>query len=393
MMDIFIEPGDVILFSRDCLAMPFTACLVCCGAKLFSGSSYDHIGIVIQEPLTEALFIMEANMGGVTLIPLKNRIERTSSRVLAVRKLVHVEPDNPTYKSRLWDLSQSYLKFGYNSSFSTNLQSVVHSHAHHTKGSMHWMERIALKNATNSLQAEIKYTNDPFIRMLLDLRIQQIEEQLFAADKSLALEFDSEVIDLQRTNCSQLVADVYLRMGVIEAVRSSLHYIPADFSSDNSTHTIHLMPGYSFTPNLVVIDPKTSAVSELGGRVVVKAAMAPTRFVFGQGDCLGLAACSAVTVTAGRVHVLDRGGRVVNELTASTQRNSTVGSGHVLRAAIKSTTEIQPCTQKTTDAFSAVDPSAYILRETYAAIETSQASAFVNVRPVGHVLYSCSTVD
>jgi hypothetical protein len=103
-MKIDIECGDIILFSRPCLNMNLIPAAICVGAKQAANTTYDHIGIVVEAPrsnnnITETfhkddiignpnkgeLYLLEANMRGVTCRKLKDVLERTSSVHYSIR--------------------------------------------------------------------------------------------------------------------------------------------------------------------------------------------------------------------------------------------------------------------------------------------------------------------
>lgn len=99
-MKIDIECGDIILFSRPCLNMNFIPAAICIAAKQSACTSFDHIGIVVEAPSNNNnvdkndatgrgdLYLLEANMRGVTCRLLKDVLERTSSVHYSIRYLI-----------------------------------------------------------------------------------------------------------------------------------------------------------------------------------------------------------------------------------------------------------------------------------------------------------------
>ena len=168
---VTVSPGDVILFSRNCgRMMPFPA-LLCYSAKIGSvhyiimppmhsslliypillihagaWSEWDHAGIVVPmdaDPscdLSSAgrLGLLEINIGGVTLRPLAQRIARSSSHRIAVRKLVAppasagaAAREIAAMAQRLRQASARVLNMQYNESSFSLSNSMLQSHLSH----------------------------------------------------------------------------------------------------------------------------------------------------------------------------------------------------------------------------------------------------------------------
>ena len=111
-----LETGDIILFNRQCMKMrdPLTFSL-CLAAKL--QSPYDHVGVVFRAdkdelslPIREAIkrsgslddakiYVVEANVTGVSVRGLVDRVTRTSSNDVAVRRLCFHNGPSPARSS------------------------------------------------------------------------------------------------------------------------------------------------------------------------------------------------------------------------------------------------------------------------------------------------------
>ncbi len=114
-----LECGDIVLFSRPCEQMDLFSSLICFGAKLLGYTEWDHLGLIIENPDTNELFLLEANRGGITILPLLQRLTKSRSTKLAVRKLTILHPNNTVldaqnsqrqeFIDKLWDLSNEYI--------------------------------------------------------------------------------------------------------------------------------------------------------------------------------------------------------------------------------------------------------------------------------------------
>jgi hypothetical protein len=150
---IDIECGDIILFSRPCLNMSIIPAVICVAAKQSSFSSYDHIGLVVEgdpDPIPNpnsngddkgldngengvkgVLYLLEANMNGVTCRRLEERLQRTTAIHYSVRKLIGSKSE--AFKTKLWEESQKIVGNGYNPSFLNMANSLVCSYLAHSQ--------------------------------------------------------------------------------------------------------------------------------------------------------------------------------------------------------------------------------------------------------------------
>lgn len=158
---VAVGPGDVILFSRNCGKMyPFPAMLCYCAKlgkiqiasnvswvsftiRVGSWSDWDHVGIVVpydEEPSLGSLRrrrlgLLEINIGGVTLRPLRERIERSSSHRIAIRKLVSPPAAGLSEASAMEDklrgAAARLMKMQYNESSLALSNSMLLSHLSH----------------------------------------------------------------------------------------------------------------------------------------------------------------------------------------------------------------------------------------------------------------------
>ena len=129
MRSISLEAGDLVLFSRSCTNMdPFSAAL-CISAKIGSWSAWDHVGIVV--PMSDGrLGIFEANLGGITLRSLGDRLRRTRSSKIAIRKLMKPKfISSAAMNQHLQDFAVRVQNKTYTDSISTLGYALLMSHA------------------------------------------------------------------------------------------------------------------------------------------------------------------------------------------------------------------------------------------------------------------------
>jgi hypothetical protein len=114
-----------------------TSAAICLAAKQTSFSKYDHVGLIVEsmsddndfEAPRGTLYLIEANIGGVTMRKLDERLRRTKSTTVAARKLIGPKPD--VLKELLWDEAVKLANKGYNSSFLSMAGALLSSYAAH----------------------------------------------------------------------------------------------------------------------------------------------------------------------------------------------------------------------------------------------------------------------
>lgn len=237
-----IEAGDIILFSRQCLMMPTIPAGICMAAKLTSFSPYDHVGIVVErvENNEKKLFILEANMGGVTCLPLIDRLKLSKkSNLISVRKLINAHVVNPDYKNQLSLFVDSVINSGYNTSFESMTKALFSSY-------------LSLKRS-DSRQINFGNGDDHF---LLPARERSPTEMNFS-------DIDKKTDIAEQYYCSQLVATALVSLGMLHPSKEPHLYIPSDFSSSSvSNGILHSSPFVSFSPDIVVDDIKGAFLKE-----------------------------------------------------------------------------------------------------------------------------------
>lgn len=381
-MEVSVSAGDLVLFSRPCFAMDLGSSLICFGAKIFSGSSIDHIGLVVKDPSTSELFLLEANASGVTLRPLIDRLIRSKSRIISVRKLIRRkarrQEEDIIFRQRLWSIAQEYAHYGYNSSIHINAHAVVQSHLHHMLHQPH-QDRVRYAYTLHVLQNEAVHV-DGVVSQLIQLRCQQLQDRLEASvrgDQALLASID----ELQRTNCSQLVAQIYAEMGILTPTREVLHYIPSDFSSLNFTHTIHLEDGYALSPN-ITFDKSQIKIHQSHGvahfNITSLSRNDAFPFTFSEGNIWRSEDSARLSVKNGRVHVFDQDERMIAEMSEK-DPPLTLAKGCMLYAYRGSAVEISVLDGDQSVFSSDKSMSAFIQREILAGIDTVVSGGFVEV--------------
>lgn len=303
-LQVDIEAGDIILFSRPCTSMPPLAGAICVGAKISSLTEYDHLGLVLENPKTHELLIVEANMQGITMYPLVDRLKRTRAKQVAIRKLHRSETEDTTnnnFIQHLWDTVQKYANAQYNASLLDMSAAVMASYTQHRSSYAALQQRLfTLHHEINYMTSYLDHVRQSslesdaaastLLERCLRLRCQELEqEQKSAQNVFNMLAFRREVhrpassssVPPSGTSpgaseftkhpsyfCSQLVAQVFLDLGILHpAHRDANEYLPADFSS--STNLQGLIPNvpplsttkqaqkYSLSPDIVVQDPQS----------------------------------------------------------------------------------------------------------------------------------------
>ena len=377
-MEVTLSAGDLVLFSRPCASMTLSPALICFGAKLFAGSMFDHVGLVVEHPETSQLLILEANVSGVSLRPLSDRLARTKSRRMSVRKLYHHQ-DSRDFIRRLWSISQEYSDYKYNTSMEVNIRAVIESHLHHITHKHH-LDRSRYSYTLRVLQNELQHTH-PLLQPLLRLRYRQLQGRLEMLNGNDSLERIS-IDDIQRTNCSQLVAHIYSQLGVLTPSREVLHFIPSDFSSMNFTHALPLEEGFALSPNIPVdMDPLDVPQAHSKARQRTSSPSAKGLLYFNEGNELPIDSPSGVKVKHGRVHVLDEHYRVVAELSDRSTGNTpfVIEKGHTLHAHRRTALEVLPSKEAQTAYRLAPAMSLFVQREVLAGIDTAMSGIFTEV--------------
>lgn len=303
--------GDVLLFSRVCALMSPCARGLCLSAKLFGGSDYDHVALVVRAP-SGALLVLEANAGGVTLRPLADRLARSRALMVSVRRLSvrggATPEEQSAFEELLWRAAQRRIGANYCSSPVKGARAVLSSHMHHATHSHAIVARhVRLARTRALLAAELSAVDQhSLLSRILALRIAQLDTQLGLAPlpmSSLADDDDSSG-PAGPVNCSNLVGELLLGIGVLLPLSPARLFLPADFSSACAL-PLPLHPRFALSPDLPLLGETKD------------------NLVMGDGDALSMACLASgqrAQVLSGRVLVLDARGRLVQELEQGQQQ-------------------------------------------------------------------------
>ncbi|RYG93697.1 hypothetical protein EON65_58525, partial [archaeon] len=185
-MKIKLEAGDLLLVSRPCHKMDPISMGICYGAKLMGNSDFDHIGIVVEDPVTHELFLLEANMNGVTVFNLQHRITRSKATVFAVRKMMGDR--SLEFRQNLWKLAQSFQFKQYNSNMFSLVEATIASYnVFFSEGHNLALEHRALEGQLLLLRQMTSQLSLPttYLLPLMQQRVQQIQTQLKILDQRI----------------------------------------------------------------------------------------------------------------------------------------------------------------------------------------------------------------
>jgi hypothetical protein len=438
-VELDIECGDIVLFSRNCYRMPPLPAAICVSAKMSSWTVWDHVGIVVEHPDSHELLLLEANMQGITIYPLIDRLRRTSSTAVAVRKLHRLEDTgkNIDFPRALWDTAQKYVKYQYNSSFAHMTAAAYASYTSHlsTYARLHdqlftlkqeldyiydylnheedLAQTIAgvggppttasfgdcspaagqaaaekphsilgrsLMQRAAKLVNEIESIEQTF-QKLVALR-QTIQQKRLPGNMTAAA---SPTLSPSTTNtqkasettprkpskeeerfyCSQLVAQVFMDMGVLSRVHRQPHeYVPADFSSstriqgllplnhgpDHDYHQQHMQltddeaqkPRYYFSPDYIIPSPNTANFTVRLPTTTAVAASgttttdAPDASTAGTGTKVSILVQPATTVTTTKPAKIDVSTTATTTPTPTSVATLQLHTGDTIRSSILS---------------------------------------------------------
>lgn len=265
-----LDSGDIVLFNRRCTAMPVAGAVLCVVSKLFSNSEWDHVGVIIRHPGTGELLFLEADFGGVKLRSLEQRVQRSKSNEIAVRRLSVLR--STSMREKFYAFAQEMLGRPYEIGTGAVFARVADPLAKQEKERLNAL-LLDKQGQVDEITRELdSATLTTFQRRLLQSErgrvlesCQQIHQRLVKElDVSSPLESSrsepsnesniesnkSHVLpppsgklpDLSRVFCSQLVAAAYQRVGLLGSYPPPLHYGPKDFSSQQ-THPpgLHLL--------------------------------------------------------------------------------------------------------------------------------------------------------
>jgi hypothetical protein len=258
--EVEIRSGDLILFNRPCLSMQPMASFICYAAKITAVSQFDHVGIVVEctDHMNEKfqygnLYLLEANMGGVTLHPLLDRLKRSKCKAFAIRKLKERDNDiiNINTKAELWKIALSSIGIQYDSSIISMSLALLASYYSHGQNSM--MNRSKEIDEIIDILQNHNYSH-PSLKSLVNLRIDQLQnEKLLIPYQPSSTNSSNKTMMRTKYFCSSLVADILNQSGIKQwDDRSSNLFIPSDFSSQSYINGFHTNPLFNYEKNVIL---------------------------------------------------------------------------------------------------------------------------------------------
>lgn len=260
-----LDSGDVVLFNRRCTSMSIKGAILCGVSKAFSNSQWDHVGVIIRHPGTGELLFLEADFGGVKLRSLHERVTRSKSNEISIRRLSVVR--NTSMRERFYAFAQEMIGRPYEISTGSMFSRISDPLAKQEKERLNALlldKRAQVEEITRELQSAALTT---FQRRILQSERDRVHDTCVQIQQRLAKEHDfysaitatsevdphhpyshtenlKEVDDLSRVFCSELVAASYQRAGLLGSYPPAFRYTPKDFSSQQ-THPpgLHLLKG------------------------------------------------------------------------------------------------------------------------------------------------------
>lgn len=228
------------------MSMPPAGALLCIVSKLFSNSAWDHVGVVVRHPATGELLFLEADFGGVKLRSLEERVRRSKSNEIAIRKLSVVR--SSSMREKFYAFAQEMLGRPYEIGAGPVLVRVTDPLAKKERERLSALlidKRAQIDEITKELQTAA-LTN--FQKRLLQSERARVEDDWEKINIRLKKELEVnsaiemakddlnpatvEKHDLSRVFCSELVAAAYQRVGLLESYPPAFYYTPKDFSSE-----------------------------------------------------------------------------------------------------------------------------------------------------------------
>lgn len=236
------------------MSMPPAGAVLCVVSKLFSNSAWDHVGVVIRHPATGELLFLEADFGGVKLRSLSERVRRSKSNEIAIRKLSVVR--SSSMREKFYAFAQEMLGRPYEIGAGPVMVRVADPLAKKERERLHALlidKRAQVDEINKELETAALTT---FQRRILESersRVQDYQERIQVRLRK-ELEVSSpieqledhpsepETSDLSRVFCSELIAAAYQRVGLLESYPPAFYYTPKDWSSEQqSPPGVHLL--------------------------------------------------------------------------------------------------------------------------------------------------------
>jgi solute carrier family 25 (mitochondrial phosphate transporter), member 23/24/25/41 len=233
--------------------MGLLGAVICIGAKTMHNTMWDHIGIVLRDAETGQLMLAEANLSGVKVRPLTDRLKYSQSHEIAVRKLVVKRTDR--MRKVLDDFIKESASIPYESNVHRLFNAAVATDTQKTNQDIH----ILLREKTDALQQvnrdlSFRSSISPFQRTALESEQAQLQRELAHLNRHKKRHRRSRFensSELTAVFCSALVAAAYQRMNILPEYPPPTEYSPKDFAS-NARGALHLLHGVNLRPEVFI---------------------------------------------------------------------------------------------------------------------------------------------
>jgi len=227
-----LRTGDVLIFNRPSGPMfgkSVVGGTICALAKATSGSRFDHVGVVVVDPAEpERPRLVESNMpGGVRVTDFCDRVSRSSSTDISLRRLEGVQPsaedeegvralvtavDGKPYDGnvlKLWRLGRGHRAPGHAPATRKRLE----LDAHQARVRTH--REAGEHSLADRLHGEVEHLRDA------------VQEELRRVPFWVNTETNRDAFF-----CSDLVALVHQKMRVLPHEIGTTDYTPAHFAAE-----------------------------------------------------------------------------------------------------------------------------------------------------------------
>ena len=230
-----LDAGDIVLFNRRCLTFSPFGAAICFTAKAYARSRWDHIGIIVKDP-DGSLHLLDAGFGGVRKFPLRDRLERSKSDDLCIRRLAM--PRTNEMRQKLSEFSDEVVQAPYKKAAQELLRVIkLPNRAELERLSVLKLELEADLKSLEKQSRQVAPTSQPVLQAEHD----RVQRQLEVVTHRLSEEGEVspgkaafESLDISAgLFCSELVAAAFQRLDVLSPYPPATGYSPSDFS-DNS---------------------------------------------------------------------------------------------------------------------------------------------------------------
>ncbi|CAM9545302.1 unnamed protein product [Chrysoparadoxa australica] len=245
-------PLDLLLFDRPCTKMSTFGALICLLTKRLHQTHWDHVGVVVQK--NGQLCLLEASFSGVKCYEVHSRIAQSSATRIAVRRLDISPETRQAMSEKTQALVEDVMSQPYKEDMGQLLRAAVNGHPTKSERRQLHAEMVRKEAEVSRLEEDLaglsgsSGANVSARRLLsqaLDARQQELERikkrcKQAAQEVSLFENVSSSPLD-SGLFCSELVAAVYQRGGLLGAYPSPSEYLPCDFSSEQQHGRLHLL--------------------------------------------------------------------------------------------------------------------------------------------------------